>query len=338
MIKNFETTWSAPSNIALIKYWGKKSGQLPQNPSLSFSLDHSKTITTLTAFESNEFDIDFEFGGQTDHKFKKRILKVFNRWALDFPEIKNFKFKIKSENTFPHSVGIASSASSMASLALAVSELESKISHIDNISQRASYYARLASGSACRSIYGGFNIWGETFDLGTSNFYSTPIHVHPDFQEIGDSVLIVSSEEKSVSSSLGHQLMNFHPYASIRYEAARENIRNLLSALEIGDWQRFGEIVENEALSLHALMMTSNPAVILLRPNSLSIINKVQEFRVKEKVPVYFTIDAGPNIHLIYPLKYKMQVQTFIKYQLLKFTEDGSFIDDQIGDGPNKLS
>lgn len=336
-MKSFETTWSAPSNIALIKYWGKKSGQLPQNPSLSFTLKNSKTITQLQAIEDSNFDVNFNFEGSEDHKFKKRILKVFDRWSLDFPELKNYKFTINSKNTFPHSVGIASSASSMASLALAISELENKISQVEDFEQRASYFARLASGSASRSVFGGYNIWGETNKEGTSNFYSTPITVHEEFDYIGDYVLIVSSAEKAVSSSLGHQLMNYHPYSSIRYEAARENMRRLLKALTVGDWQSFGEIVENEALSLHALMMTSNPAVILLKPNSLNIINKVQEFRVKYKIPVYFTIDAGPNIHLLYSLKDKIIIDDFVQSDLLKYTENNGFIDDQIGPGPVKV-
>jgi diphosphomevalonate decarboxylase len=333
-MKSFETVWCAPSNIALVKYWGKKEGQIPQNPSLSFSLQNSTTTTSISALLSDKFSIEFEFEGKPSRKFKTRILKALKRWAQDFPELKDYAYKIKSSNTFPHSAGIASSASSMASLALCITELESKLIGVEDFYKRASYFARLASGSASRSIFGEYNVWGEIPSIGTSNQYSSVVYAHETLKQIGDFVLIVSSKEKAVSSSLGHQLMNYHPYASTRYEIARENIRVLLNALETGDWIGFGEIVENEALSLHALMMTSSPAVILLKPESLSIISRVQEFRVKNKIPLYFTIDAGPNIHLLYPLKYKKKVESFIQSDLLTFTEDGVYIDDQIGSGP----
>ena len=108
-------------------------------------------------------------------------------------------------------------------------------------------------------------------------------------------------------------------------------------ALLTGNQLEFLEVVENEALSLHAMMMTSNPSFILLKPNSLELINRIRRFREKSKIPVCFTIDAGPNIHLLYFQENELDVKAFIERELLAFCENRKWIDDGIGNGPEKL-
>ena len=161
-------TWQAPSNIALVKYWGKKDNQIPQNPSISFTLSNCKTITTLH-FQPKESNNNFEFeiflDGQKQDSFKSKIETFFTRVEHYLPFIKNYKFKIETENTFPHSSGIASSASGMSALALCLLDIEQQLlneKHTDEMfNKKASFLARLGSGSACRSIAGDLVVWGK---------------------------------------------------------------------------------------------------------------------------------------------------------------------------------
>ncbi len=168
----------------------------------------------------------------------------------------------------------------------------------------ASHLSRLASGSACRSVYGGYVIWGNVPELaGTSDDFAIPVpfEVNPVFKGMKDAILVVSSKEKAVSSRAGHSLMEGHPYAGARYEMAMTNLLNLSEALRSGDFEEFVRITESEALNLHALMMSSHPSYLLIEPNTLNIVNAVRLFRKETKIPVCFTLDAGPNVHLLYP-------------------------------------
>ena len=152
-----------------------------------------------------------------------------------------------------------------------------------------------------------------------------------------DFVLIVSSQEKSVSSSAGHALMENNPYSDARYRQANTRLSRLLSVMRSGDLEEFGTIAENEALSLHALMMTSSPSYLLMNPNSLAIIEKVRAYRQETKNPVYFSLDAGPNIHLLYPSSIVHELRPFIEEELLPFCVDGMWINDWAGEGPEQL-
>jgi diphosphomevalonate decarboxylase len=206
--------------------------------------------------------------------------------------------------------------------------------------QMASELARAGSGSACRSVYPGFAIWGKVqlFES-CADEYAIPISggVHPDFYSIRDAILLVDSGSKEVSSSTGHQLMDNHIFKRSRIVQAYENINKLYLALLTGNREKFISVVENEALSLHAMMMTSNPSFILLKPNSLEIINRIRRFREKSKIPVCFTIDAGPNIHLLYFGENETDVKAFIERELVQYCENRKWIDDRIGEGPERL-
>ncbi|MFL2587636.1 MAG: diphosphomevalonate decarboxylase, partial [Flavobacteriaceae bacterium] len=143
--------------------------------------------------------------------------------------------------------------------------------------------------------------------------------------------------KKQVSSSVGHQLMQGHPFAVNRFDQAHKNCELLKSVLKTGDIEQFIEITESEALSLHSMMMTSRPRYILMQPNTLSIINKVWEYRVQTKIPISFTLDAGANVHLLYPVNESDKVITFIKSNLLDYCQSGQFIQDQVGEGAKKM-
>ena len=329
---NFE--WSAPSNIALVKYWGKKKNQIPANPSISFTLNHCKTITKLEVVKKSETqDISFEllFEGKPKEDFKPKIQKFLERIAPYCPYINDYHFKIDTQNTFPHSSGIASSASAMAALSLGMMQIEKNANpeiSDEYFYAKASFLARLGSGSACRSIKGSLVAWGETSSINNSNnLYGVEIQdVHPIYLTFQDTVLLVDKGEKQVSSTLGHDLMNNHPFAQKRFEQAHDNIAKLMDILQNDDLETFIQIIESEALTLHSMMMTSMPYFILMKPNTLEIIQKIWNYRQKTHLPVGFTLDAGANVHLLYPEKIKQEIHIFITNELQQHCKNNHFI------------
>ena len=342
--------WASPSNIALVKYWGKRSKQLPQNPSISFTLSECRSETFVTYEKAEIFGFRFFFDGKENPAFGSKIEKFLLDYQAFFPFINQLSLKVESRNTFPHSSGIASSASSMSAFVMCLMEIERSLSPepvegskgrpIDLDLQKASYFSRLASGSASRSVYPKMALWGATpcFE-GSSDEYAVSLEndIHPVFKTYHDSILIVSGETKSVSSRAGHALMDGNPYAPARYAQANENIKNLLAALKSGDLDTFINITESEALQLHALMMCSNPSFILMKPNTLRVIEEVRRFRDETNIPLCFTLDAGPNVHLLYPENEAEKVDDFIKNTLVAYCDEGRWIADHVGDGPKKL-
>jgi diphosphomevalonate decarboxylase len=131
--------------------------------------------------------------------------------------------------------------------------------------------------------------------------------------------------------------MHEHPFASNRFLQASNNLDSLLPIMKSGDIDAFIKIVELEALSLHAMMMTSTPYFILIKPNTLEIIQRIWDFRMSQKIPICFTLDAGANVHLLYPLEYKRHVLSFIDTDLKSFCENEQYLIDQVGQGARKL-
>ena len=337
--------WQCPSNIALVKYWGKKGKQLPQNPSISFTLSKCCTETFVNFEKADRFGFSFFFEGKENPAFGVKIEKFLLENQAFFPFINQLNLKVESRNSFPHSSGIASSASSMSAFVMCLLDIESKLVGPSTGSMpldlcKASYFSRLASGSAARSVFPAMALWGKTEAYeGSSDEYAVSLSddIQPVFKTYHDSILIVSGETKSVSSRAGHALMEGNPYASARYAQANENIKNLLSALKSGDLDTFINITESEALQLHALMMCSNPSFILMKPNTLRIIEEVKRFRNETKIPLCFTLDAGPNVHLLYPKSDTEKVEHFINDTLVAYCIDNKWIADHVGDGPKKL-
>ncbi|WP_264548415.1 diphosphomevalonate/mevalonate 3,5-bisphosphate decarboxylase family protein [Flavobacterium sp. N2820] len=333
--------WSAPSNIALVKYWGKKEHQIPANPSISFTLNNCKTITKLEVVkksENNSFSFDLLFEGKSKEDFKPKIQKFFERIEKYCPFLKEYHFKIDTQNTFPHSSGIASSASGMAALAMNIMSLEKAINPTitdEYFYSKASFLARLGSGSACRSIKGEVVVWGNHAEINESSdlFGVEFSEVHQNFKNYQDTILLVDKGEKQVSSTVGHDLMHNHPYAERRFAQAHDNLSQIKRILTAGNVAEFIKLVESEALTLHAMMMTSMPYFILMKPNTLEIINKIWKFRNETQNPVCFTLDAGANVHVLYPENVKETVLQFIQSELVGYCQNGQYICDEIGTG-----
>jgi diphosphomevalonate decarboxylase len=338
--------WRSPSNLAIVKYWGKYGRQLPRNASISLTLSAAYTDMKMeyeVNLEQSELEVDFMFEGKPQLQFAQKIKAFLLSIKDELPFLNHAFLKIESSNSFPHSSGIASSASSMSALALCICSIHR--SHFEEgmtdteFYMRASHFARLGSGSASRSVYPFMAAWGEHPDIdASSNEYAVAYDkIAPVFKTFHDDILIVSAREKSVSSTAGHQLMEGNPYAAARYEQANQRMSILLDALEKGDVLAFGKIAEDEAMTLHGMMMCSEPSYMLMEANTIEMIRRIQSYRNETGVPVFFSLDAGPNIHLLYPDEVAPMVDLLIKDQLKELCIDGRVIKDQVGTGPNLL-
>ncbi len=337
--------WESPANIALVKYWGKLQGQIPMNPSLSFTLRES-VVRIAMQYQKVEKGGGglraFTLNGQPNEKFQDRIGNYIESMKAHYAFLDETTILIESQSTFPHSAGIASSAAAFSALALALGSIECELNCSDNkvsgFLRRASIAARLGSGSACRSVYGGFTVWGKSGHLpGSSNEFAIKLpeaEIHPVFSNIHDAVLIVDDTQKKVSSTAGHALMNGHDFRESRIAQAEKNLGSMIQALKTGNEELFVEIVENEALTLHGLMLSSSPGYILIKPGTINLIEKIRQFRYESKINLCFTLDAGPNIHLIYPAKNAEKVRLFIGQELLPFCKNRQWINDGVGAGP----
>lgn len=341
------SAWKAPSNIAIVKYWGKKGIQLPVNPSVSLSLSNSCTQTEVLLYSKtsdDEIQMKFFFEGKENEQFAARVMKYLSQIAPDFDFLRQYAIEIKSSNTFPHSAGIASSASSYAALALCLLSLRKKLENGNIVPsfdffKKASDLARLGSGSAARSLYGHWTLWGKSDAFTDScDEYASPVkEVHPVFQNLCDKVIVVNPSEKKVSSSAGHSRMTGHPFAEARILQANKNTAELLEVLKSGDFNAFAKIAEEEALTLHSLMMTSDKSFILLESETLNVIRKIRHIRSEMSLPLCFTLDAGPNVHVLFPKVEQINIDAVIKSEII----DGSgldFIDDKAGEGPELIS
>ena len=344
-IERASFTWQTPSNIALVKYWGKSNPQIPKNASISFTLNNCHTITTIDFSKkkkTSEVVFDLFFEGKEKEEFKPKIAEFFKRVEEYCPYVFDYKMTINSENSFPHSSGIASSASGLSAIAMCLMSLENKLNPSltkEFINKKASFLARLGSGSASRSIEGPLVVWGNHSEIdGSSDLFGVqfPYKVHSVFENYQDAILLVDKGEKQVSSTIGHNLMHNHPYSENRFQQANENLSKISRILQEGNIKEFISLVESEALTLHAMMLTSSPYFILMKPNTLEIINKIWEFRAANNSNICFTLDAGANVHVLYPENEKEEVNLFIKNELAIFCQKKQYIYDSVGYGAKK--
>lgn len=337
-IQSTTVSESCPSNIALIKYWGKYKDQIPANPSISFTLNHCKTNTEMEFLANEPFSVQTFLSGNEEIKFAEKIEKYFKNIEQYLPWILKGKYIIRTENTFPHSSGIASSASGFGAIAKCLMKLDEFFSgnNSDEESlQKASFLARLGSGSACRSLYNGLVVWGKSDEVnGSSDLFAVQYpnsEIHDIFKNFNDWVLLIHEGQKSVSSTVGHGLMNTNPYAERRFQEAKENFFLLKDILKSGDMEKFIQLVEHEALTLHAMMMMSEPAFILMKTGTMEVINKIWNFRQQTSLPLFFTLDAGANVHLLFPNNgHETEIKKFIEKELLQHTQNGGVVKDEM--------
>jgi len=302
-----KATAIAPANIAFIKYWGKKDEELrlPTNGSISMNLSNLLTTTTVE-FSSRYKKDEILINNKIDEKENKRVENFLDKVRQMAKS--NLRAKVVSENNFPKSGGLASSASGFAALTVAATASIG----LNLSKEELSILARIGSGSACRSIPHGFVEWFEGNDSQSSFAQS----IHPaDYWNILDIVVIFQKGDKKITSTDGQKLVKTSLFFKERLNNIKNKIENIKELIKQKDFINFGELVEKEALELHAIMLTSDPPILYLQPKSIEIIQAVWQWR-SEGLSVYFTIDAGPNIHLI--CQEKDQKQLVDKLQKIK--------------------
>lgn len=349
----YKAGYRCPSNIALVKYWGKKSEgvQLPANPSISWSLGDLYANTIVEAHPRSENTaFVFTLAGEPKPSFEPKIAAFLKKIAGDCPWLEQYTLHIDSTNNFPHGTGIASSAAGFGALGLCLAHIEQLVHGATSLDlriegmdfwQRSSYLSRIGSGSACRSMFDKPAVWGVSEAVSdSSDLYAVPLSqsVHPSLQGWKDVVLIVDDGEKSVSSTDGHALLEAHPYAAARFGQAQKNLGLLVQAMAEGNVGDFISIVESEALQLHAMMMTSRPYYLLMRPNTLAIIEKIWQFRESSGLPFCFTLDAGANVHLLFDGKIDETLMNFVHNTLLPYCKNGQYLCSETGKRPLSIA
>jgi diphosphomevalonate decarboxylase len=310
-----KVTAEAPANLAFVKYWGKKNAEfrLPTNNSLSVNLSNAKTTTTVE-FDPSYLEDEITVVGDNSGKageFNKRIITHLDR-IRSMAGVAT-KAKVTTQNSFPSSVGIASSASGFAALTTAATAaLELELN-----SQELSALARLGSGSACRSIPDGFTEWVA----GNNDQDSYAIQVAgPDYWDLRIVTVVVSKKAKKLSSTDGHSLAMASPFFETRLDTMQKRLDTVRGAILDRDFTLFGQQSEMEAISFHIIAMTSPiqtdqgwlSGAYYWLPESLALMLGVQEQR-QQGLEVYFTLDAGPTVHLLCLEKDLQKVINFVK-------------------------
>lgn len=282
----------APANIALCKYWGKRdeSLNLPLTASLSVSLGELGTQTRISLTES---ETRVSLNGQRVDKSAEFFRRI-EQFLAQFPWPAPYHFAIETRNNIPTAAGLASSASGFAALVLALNDLFGwQLS-----GRELSILARLGSGSASRSIYTGFVEWHAGTDPAGLDSFAEPLEqVWPDLR-VG--VLTLKTEEKAISSRVG---MKRTRETSVLYQVwpdkVRVDLQNLKHAIQHRDFALLGQSAESNALAMHATMISAWPPVVYWLPESLAVMQRIWQLR-NQGLPLYFTMDAGPNIKLLF--------------------------------------
>lgn len=286
-------TAQASPNIAFIKYWGNRDNalRLPMNGSISMNLDGLFTRTTVSFQPSLPFDELIINGHEVMGAGLDRVSYILDivRGMANI----NDRAEIMTENNFPSGAGIASSASAFAALALA----GSKAAGLDLSEPDLSRLARRGSGSASRSIPSGFVEWQAGQSEEDSFAFSM---APPDHWNLVDCVAIVSASHKKTGSTEGHSIAPTSPLQAARVADAPRRLEICRNAILNCDFNTFASIVELDSDIMHAVMMTSTPALHYWKPASLDVMNSVRTWRA-EGIPVCYTVDAGPNVHVICP-------------------------------------
>jgi diphosphomevalonate decarboxylase len=286
-------TAQANPNIAFIKYWGNRDNllRLPMNGSISMNLEGLYTRTTVSFQPSLPYDELIINGHEVMGAGLDRISYILDiiRGMANIHE----RAEVMSENNFPSGAGIASSASAFAALALA----GSKAAGLQLSEAELSRLARRGSGSAARSIPGGFVEWQAGAEEEDSFAFSI---AEPGHWDLVDCVAIVSAAPKKTGSTEGHSVAPTSPLQAGRVADAPRRLEICRKAILERDFNTFASIVELDSDMMHAVMMTSTPALHYWKPASLDVMNCVRRWRM-EGIPVCYTVDAGPNVHVMCP-------------------------------------
>jgi len=292
-----KATVEAPANIALIKYWGAQQFDpvVPAAPSLSMTLRSCRTRTTVQFAPGAQEDDEVLRAGEggelrsSDEDFRRPVLRYLDRlrrWAG-----RSGTFRVATRNTFPSRAGLASSASGFAALTLAAARALGRPLDPGPASDLARYSG---SGSAARSVWGGYVAWPSGDDLEASQIAAA------DHWALRDVVAVVDTSPKAVSSREGHRRATSSPFFETRLDHLDDRRAAVRSALLARNFGRLAPLVEREATELHLIAMSSRPAIYYWRPGTLAVLEAVRNLR-SEGVAACATMDAGPNVHVLCP-------------------------------------
>lgn len=319
---------SAPANIALIKYWGKENNQIPQNSSVSLTLGGFRAFTSVQVRgrffpndESNPRPIGswqaLLPGCDTWEKPPPRmeiwLQTLFHSWA---PEI---RLRIESENNFPTACGVASSAAGFAALTGAIADLLQLHKHFSNeeLNLWLTEWSRLGSGSATRSALltdaTPFVAWERQSCTASATY---PVEVHSSLRELQHCLVVLDTQPKRVSSTAGHSAALSSPFHTLRLGAIPHTFAATLAALKSGDFDTLAGNSEADATAIHAIMHTSEPASRHLTEQNAALLAKFMHQRNQAGVAAFWTMDAGPNIHLLFLPAAAPFVRAFLEEQL----------------------
>jgi diphosphomevalonate decarboxylase len=326
-----KTTVSAPANIAFIKYWGARDldKALPMNPSISMTLEECVTQCTAEALDGEKDEIwisepDGGFGSP-EPEFARRMVEHLNRirqWGKT-----DARFRVATRNNFPGSAGLASSASGFAALTLAAAgALGKRDTPVEDLSR----LARLSgSGSAARSVLGGYVEWPAHQGNGSeSECYAVQL-AEANHWELRDVIAVVEIGPKIVSSRDGHLRAPTSPYYAKRQELVPARLEKVRHAIDEADLSLLGPILEEEAVDLHLIAMSSQPPIFYWSPGTVAVLRAVRELR-QEGLQAYATMDAGANVHVICD----PDSEDDVAERLEDLPAVGFVIRDGVGDGP----
>jgi diphosphomevalonate decarboxylase len=325
-----KTTISAPANIAFIKYWGARDLEraLPLNSSISMTLDHCVTRCTAEVVDGERDEIWLaEASGRftaPEGEFRRRIERQLDRlrqWAGS-----EQRFRIATRNSFPSAAGLASSASGFAALTLAT---VGALGRGDTAAGELSRLARRSgSGSASRSVLGGYVEW----PAGDGDADSQAVQLAAAEQwDLRDVIAVVEIGPKAISSLDGHRLALTSPYFARRLELLPERLAKVRAAIAHRDLEQLGPVLEEEAIDLHLVAMSSRPPIFYWAPGTVAVLRTVRELR-QEGLAAWATMDAGANIHVICDAESADEVAE----RLESLPAVGFVIRDGVGDGPQR--
>ena len=290
-----KSTAIANSNIALVKYWGKRNEHLilPHNSSISMTLDGLYTATTVEFSEKNKMDslsIDGEkIVGEELERAVQQLSLVRKMSGI------SEKAKVVSESNFPKAAGLASSASGFAALTLAAT----KALGLDLSAKELSIIARQGSGSACRSLYGGFVEWQKGTLEDGSDSYAKPIAPQDHWPELTMVVSVVTAKEKKIKSRAGmKQTVANSPLYSTWLETVEADLEKVREGIRERKFAQLGVTAEMNALKMHSTMITTEPHIIYWAPETITMMKEVMAMR-EEGIECYFTIDGGPQVKIL---------------------------------------
>lgn len=327
-----KATAVAPSNLALVKYWGARdlTRGVPRHPSISMTLSRCLSRCTVEATadrgEGSDEVLARGPGGRMEPAtpgFARPVLRHVGRLREEAgggPRV-----RVAARNNFPTGAGLASSASGFAALTLAAA----RVFGLDLTAEELSVWARQSgSGSAARSVLGGYVQWpsAEGGELeGPARQLAPPGH-----WDLRDVIALVDPGEKAVSSREGHRRAGSSPHYRRRLELVPDRLSEVRSALRRRDLAALGPVLERDAVELHLVAMSSRPPVFYWAPGTLRVMEAVRGLRAREGVAAYYTVDAGPNVHVVCSADDEERVAS----RLRELAPVQEVLRDSVGPGP----